>query len=239
MRTSRATGSRSAQRRAAPRSQPAPARHAGIDDAHALGLVRPRSAGSPRRTRSKNAPSSSSNRSPAARRAARPRQAQLHRQIQQQRAVRPQIACTACRQLFDQRRDRRRGPRPGRRAWHRVKRSQITQLSLRAAPAGCRFSRWIERAANISSVSASARCCSSPRASTSARSCSASGVPPGSRVSSTASPRARSAASSARASVDLPAPSMPSRLMNLPLTLHHGACSRLAPRGRPTPMRRR
>ncbi len=64
--------------------------------------------------------------------------------------------------------------------------------------------------------------------SNSARIASPPGVPPGSRVSTTSMPRARSASPSSRAWVDLPAPSPPSKATNRPHVI------RTAPRCRCT-----
>src|SRR4051812_36039180 len=73
------------------------------------------------------------------------------------------------------------------------------------------------RAANISNVSARGATASSPRSSTIFRTRSASGVPPGSRVTRAIVPRAASQSLTSCATVDLPAPSMPSRVMKRPL----------------------
>src|SRR3569833_3185054 len=58
---------------------------------------------------------------------------------------------------------------------------------------------------------------SSPRFRTISRTRSARGVPPGSRVTRAVNPRAVSHSLTSRATVDLPAPSMPSRVMKRPL----------------------
>ena len=62
-----------------------------------------------------------------------------------------------------------------------------------------------------------------------ARSFSASGVPPGSRVSVTTRPWARKAAARLSMWVDLPAPSMPSKLMKSPVRLMNGPLGEALP----------
>src|SRR3569832_589841 len=83
------------------------------------------------------------------------------------------------------------------------------------------------RAANISNVSARGETASSPRSRTIFRTRSASGVPPGSRVTRAAIPRAASHSLTCWATVDLPAPSMPSRVMKRPLVGDFAMSSRL------------
>src|ERR1700730_13020160 len=72
------------------------------------------------------------------------------------------------------------------------------------------------RAANISSVSARGDTASAPLSRTIFRTRSARGVPPGSRVTRAVIPRAASHSLTSCATVDLPAPSMPSRVMKRP-----------------------
>src|SRR5262245_58587193 len=52
-----------------------------------------------------------------------------------------------------------------------------------------------------------------------ARTCSANGDPPGSRVTTGSMPRAASLSASSRTCVDLPEPSPPSKVMNLPVAM--------------------
>src|SRR5688500_9310735 len=75
---------------------------------------------------------------------------------------------------------------------------------------------WSARAAANSSASASAVQRSASPSSNRARIASAPGLPPGSRVSTTSRPRARNAAATAFAWVDLPTPSPPSRVTKRP-----------------------
>src|SRR5882757_5145822 len=72
------------------------------------------------------------------------------------------------------------------------------------------------RAANISNVSARGAMISGPRSRTILRTRSARGVPPGSRVTRAVMPREASHSLTSWATVDLPAPSMPSRVMKRP-----------------------
>ena len=55
------------------------------------------------------------------------------------------------------------------------------------------------------------------------------GEPPGSRVSTTSSPRAFSASTSSRAWVDLPEPSPPSNVMNLPAVMRRAPAATRGP----------
>src|SRR5690606_7102640 len=73
-------------------------------------------------------------------------------------------------------------------------------------------------AANTSSSSVSLSMASSLGASSNSRMRSASGVPPGSRLSTTSMPRSRRRSARYSRLVLLPAPSGPSRVMNRPLT---------------------
>ena len=86
-----------------------------------------------------------------------------------------------------------------------LKRSQITQ-SPRASAGSITCARCSRRAANISRASVS-RCMGSRRSNS--RNFSPSGVPPGSRVETTASPRERTSSATPAICVLLPAPSMP------------------------------
>ena len=74
----------------------------------------------------------------------------------------------------------------------------------------------VARAANINSSSQVIGIGSSVGVSSNSRMRSARGVPPGSRVTMTSSPRATSESRNAAICVVLPTPSLPSMVMNLP-----------------------
>src|SRR5688572_7079729 len=95
---------------------------------------------------------------------------------------------------------------------------------------------WSARAAANRSASDSAVQRSTSPWSSSSRIASAPGLPPGSRVSTTARPRARSASARARDWVDLPTPSPPSRVTKRPV-IRGGFASEAASRFRPASSR--
>ena len=102
-----------------------------------------------------------------------------------------------------------------------VKRSHSTSAP-RASAGSMTVRRWSRRPANTSSASVSASIGSLRN---SVRSRSASGVPPGSRVSTTSAPRARAQSASAWMCEDLPAPSMPSNETKWPVISWRRGCT--------------
>ena len=125
-------------------------------------------------------------------------------------------------QLAARARRRARGRSPGRRSTSR--RSGRRRPTRRArAPAGSPARR--ARRAPRRTASPPPRRSSRARASTTSRIASPSGVPPGSRVETTSSPRPRSQSARSPACVVFPDPSGPSKLMNTE-RLRYGLCGR-------------